>query len=933
MIRGLYFILILTILKTNMTLQLPKMRVWSWQVAQLGIILVILGLSVFFLSNQQNASANQSGWLKGEPFLVSKETLSQAEEKIYMARSFCEYQGAYFVENLNKPADIRAMDLCVTEGDGFRFAEGYHPDSNRRVFAISIGSDAYFYKVDLGSVSPFYSLVVIPGTTKFVISAYGINFSSRVYLYDNLLNAIKREGSVYKKKGQTNLLWGRSTYGWGISRNGRYMVYAANPGTSQYSARDNTIIEDLETGEGGVFGKAVAMHLSLPNWPANFVVSDDGKEVASTSAGVLKFWNVEQSCLKEPGYYLAYAPDPCPSFRFAPSWHVYNTQYPDSDGIRANEDFSEISYTFNPKSHNKERITISKYGSVDTSQLDYLAMGDSYSSGEGDVDYSSSHYMPGTEGKDECHLSNRSYPFLLRRYWGVHPLKMKSVACSGARVLHDYIMPMKYYIGQHEELEDVPLELRPSKIESALNKFAPGIVPQLEFVKKYKPKVLTLTAGGNDVGFGDILSYCAALELGNFTPIIDSTCRYAKDDDAKQELINSIHNQYGVTKLMINKIKQASPDTKIYIIGYPQFVAVPTHNCLYNSASLNIRESGMIREMVTEMNNVLWRAANDAGAVFIDIEDSLEGGQICQSSLYMTGVIDMVVSKRVVGFDTAETFHPNHRGHARIARIINHRVRPFSWNQYPGDARQAEDGSVYASASNVRMLRTMAEPHIRGASIAIKHLKNMFKPYSKVKFYIFSEETKLGELTADSSGSISANINLPDSIRPGYHNLVVKGKTYSGEPITLYQFVTIYSDKEGDMDGDGIPDDKDRCMFITSWIDETTGKDVCVEPEKIKDTNTNNSSGANEPTAVVNRSVSFANPAADSNTESIESISNKTTNKSDSSKLDTAPKNGEDQHSAQNVRYYMPYIFLLAILAIILIGAGILVSKRRSSKK
>ena len=56
----------------------------------------------------------------------------------------------------------------------------------------------------------------------------------------------------------------------------------------------------------------------------------------------------------------------------------------------------------------------------------------------------------------------------------------------------------------------------------ALNEMIPGRVKQIEFVKKYQPKVITLTAGGNDVGFGKKLVSCVGPEstLGD--------CMYAK---------------------------------------------------------------------------------------------------------------------------------------------------------------------------------------------------------------------------------------------------------------------------------------------------------------------------------------------------------------------------------------------------------------------
>ena len=63
------------------------------------------------------------------------------------------------------------------------------------------------------------------------------------------------------------------------------------------------------------------------------------------------------------------------------------------------------------------------------------------------------------------------------------------------------------------------------------------------------------------------------------------------------------------------------------------------------------------------------------------------------------------------------------------------------------------------------------------------------------------------------------------------------GKSYSGEPLEYIQFITIY-DNENDTDGDGIPNDQDRCEFINIWIDEETGRDHCKSLADIdKETN------------------------------------------------------------------------------------------------
>ncbi|AHB42226.1 hypothetical protein RAAC3_TM7C00001G0369 [Candidatus Saccharibacteria bacterium RAAC3_TM7_1] len=144
--------------------------------------------------------------------------------------------------------------------------------------------------------------------------------------------------------------------------------------------------------------------------------------------------------------------------------------------------------------------------------LDYLALGDSYASGEGDIETKSdgsTYYSGGTEKKGQCHVSNRSYPFLLRDDKDISPTRMHSVACSGAEVLPDYVSVAETYLGQGKRLASLSPSDRKTVKDGALGSFAPGNLPQLEFVKKYRPKVITLMGGGNDVGFARILQYCA----------------------------------------------------------------------------------------------------------------------------------------------------------------------------------------------------------------------------------------------------------------------------------------------------------------------------------------------------------------------------------------------------------------------------------------
>ena len=100
------------------------------------------------------------------------------------------------------------------------------------------------------------------------------------------------------------------------------------------------------------------------------------------------------------------------------------------------------------------------------SGIDYLALGDSYSSGEGDVerkDDGTSYYTLTSAGIGGCHISTRSYPFLLKQYNDISDEMMSSLACAGARLSKDYYGLSEGYLGQGDRLKDEVEEDRLSK--------------------------------------------------------------------------------------------------------------------------------------------------------------------------------------------------------------------------------------------------------------------------------------------------------------------------------------------------------------------------------------------------------------------------------------------------------------------------------------
>lgn len=453
-------------------------------------------------------------------------------------------------------------------------------------------------------------------------------------------------------------------------------------------------------------------------------------------------------------------------------------------------------------------------------RLDYLAMGDSYSSGQGDIGKKSdgrSYYLPGTEKKEQCHLSSRSYPFLLRNSWLLSADNMKSVACSGARVLPDFYGNPDNYYGQAGRLAGLSESDLVAAKHIALDQFVPGHIPQLEFIKKYHPKMITFTAGGNDVGFPDIIYYCASsYRLLGFIPT-DETCAYAKDPEMYSSLMSLIEDQYVYNKQLIEKIKLASPDTQIYLVSYPHFIARALA-CYDNSAILDRFEINMIRGGVEHFNTILKTVAHDTDTNYVDIENSLNGGQICQGSKYMTGPLRALIQNH--DFKDPNMYHPNAEGHKQIASTIENSIGSNT-SLVPSDAGYEPTLHIYD------IIQQLVMPSFApiNSSQTLQAPANTFKPGSKVTIAMYSQKTDLGSTTTHPDGSLHTTIAIPRQVGIGHHLLTLTGVDSNDNAIQLQQFVYITSGIPSDIDGDGIKDEDDVCDAITEWYQD--GENIC----------------------------------------------------------------------------------------------------------
>lgn len=622
------------------------------------------------------------------------------------------------------------------------------------------------------------------------------------------------------------------------SNNGRYALVDLEAGGV-------VRIDVLEYKQRAITG--VTRHGSLDMWPweTSTAASDNGDYVVvggDFSVNEIRVYQISGDCGGEFVDGLSVA-DVCPKISIPyqefesvglhhasdPAYMVYFDTY--DNVITYFDKYNAGYFHCNSNTHEESdscplqaelKITIGSTG-MQTALLDYLAIGDSYTSGEGDVskDARVSHYLPLTDFDGGCHLSSRSYPFLLRTYWSVAPTKMHSVACSGARVNEDYVSSPTSYLGQSSQLRSLSTDSRSALQTNALENFTPGVVPQLEFIRKYKPKIVTLTGGGNDVGFANLIKDCA---------ISSFLCSPAVQGSPDRMILEqNINSSYNTELRLLQMIKFLSPASKIYVIGYPQFVK--NGACILNSGLLNSEEITMVNESVSRLNTVLSRAAQNAGVEFVSVEDSLVGGRLCEGSGYMTGAINSFLSSWNPAAQTS--FHPNAAGHQKMAEAIR--------NQTGTNPPRLQDADTYANDFDSVQLDQVAIMNYMAMTAktsvpAGKIIQLTLPPltllsHGIVKLFLHSEPLYLGAFTANDDGSLSGLVTLPDTVPLGGHTLVLEGYSYSGEPLTYYQNITVESSNPDDRDGDGIPNIEDRCDFVPYWFDETTGKDICIPDE------------------------------------------------------------------------------------------------------
>lgn len=458
-----------------------------------------------------------------------------------------------------------------------------------------------------------------------------------------------------------------------------------------------------------------------------------------------------------------------------------------------------------------------------TSMTDYIGLGDSYTSGEGAFNYQS-----GTDTEDNmCHQSVHAYPALLTRNLftsaGGH-----SIACSGARI-NDLGNGSDSYGGQTRN--GLPLSTlktdRPSFLESIETSFLPGYVAQQRFVKRWQPEIITVSIGGNDIGFGDILEQCVIPKVSRHHS--DSTCFNTFED--RVEVKNLVDRTVSRWTALFKQLKAASPATQIYTIGYPDVID-DTGNCAIN-VKLGKSELVFAKELVAYINERVEKSANDAGVAYIDISRALVGHRLCETKSHNVAVNGLTAGRDSFVFGR-ESYHPNALGHQLIAQEILRKTNNLTLLT-AGEAAQSDSKLLNAPRSNRAI--TNRQPavftdrlHYAATSAAIRLGDNWLRPNTTYQVRLDGPSGRVvGSVASDAQGNVASNITIPADTTPGSHTIDIVGDGQTDKEIDVTQPIYI-PESPDDIDGDDIPNSNDSCFGVVNSgydVDRDDIDDVC----------------------------------------------------------------------------------------------------------
>jgi hypothetical protein len=443
--------------------------------------------------------------------------------------------------------------------------------------------------------------------------------------------------------------------------------------------------------------------------------------------------------------------------------------------------------------------------SLTNNLLSYAALGDSYSSGEGNLPFF------GVYGRDwgmfdGCNRSTRAYSTMVRTPDNSIPIAERSdadfdfYACSGA------------VTENIQEAGEGQCGEPPQAISSQIND---------------SNDLITITIGGNDAHFADIIAFCMAHDHCNdlhpFKPYSDielGELYMLWVPIVKQQIIATL-----------GEIRTKATNATILAMDYP--LVMGGNECdrvqITSDMKISKSEQAWMRQANSVFNQAVREATAEAGVHSVSVEDHFEGHGVCgDEDDWIFGTWH---------FWYKGMFHPNSRGQVEYAKVINAYLESVGtgWNAgYYSNGMPRNPSPLVSTTSQIQTKSLSGLPNFGSLSVEFDNIADFcgderiilvpgetyivngsgFSANETVQmtFIAGAQTMNLESSNADDQGHLTSTVTIPDTgnAEP-YASIEALGAGENGQGLLLMVNLPMTNNLYADGDDDGRPDRCDNC--------------------------------------------------------------------------------------------------------------------------
>lgn len=328
---------------------------------------------------------------------------------------------------------------------------------------------------------------------------------------------------------------------------------------------------------------------------------------------------------------------------------------------------------------------------IGASQYKYIALGDSYSAGEGvDPYFRDGYHDTGSQTgtvDNRCHRSSRAFATSVRLPGETTSIYAQASGLgdtgSGRGTINKYGSDANTRLSRSKAWGifacsgAVMDNVLPASEGGQVPAFSGGYrekSTQLDYsFVDYTTDVVTITIGGNDVMFANVLRDCM---------LSRQSCSSAEKRSQVESSISELRPE--LIKLY-RSIRAKTFNARVIVLGYPKlFPQTGSFDQLCGGDFAGFRGEGdYLNDMSALLNETISTAASEAGVEFASVDEAFKGHEVCTRQIYLNGpsFTNKLPQPGSWFRMDDESFHPNLAGHSAYARVVNECLASLSAGQ------------------------------------------------------------------------------------------------------------------------------------------------------------------------------------------------------------------------------------------------------------